>query len=420
MSRLPEATAKPCTVAATEHYVPLPTPQTVGRDREHDGDRGTHHYPQSANFTLTVDDTIVDATPAGAAMLGVPTSALPGLRFTDFVAGNDSPLFAQHREKILNANACHSCVIGLINNDGTHFLARLEGTPVQHDGGRSGLWRAVVTDLRNQIRGEAPLTDPAVPDRCFTAHTLTAHTAERDRRTGDTNVDAFERSPQSSALQTASVLAHELAQPLTAIMNYIEACRRTMEPCRGRIPDRAFVCADKAIHETSRAGQLLHRLRRLVEKGEAKRVEECINESIEAAAATMRERARETGVRVDVNLAPGLPPALVDALQIQQVIVNLVRNAIEALGNEPRRLIVIESAQRSPESIEIIVSDTGPGLSREVAARLFEPIASRKPQGMGVGLSISRAIIAAHGGKIWADSAPGQGTAFHFTLPIGR
>jgi two-component system sensor kinase FixL len=216
------------------------------------------------------------------------------------------------------------------------------------------------------------------------------------------------------------MLAHELMQPLTAVINYVEACRRTLDNCEGQIPERALNCMDKAVQEASRAGQLVHRLRRLVEKGETDKEAVSINDTIKEATAAILEQARGETVSVRLNLAPALPAVLIDRIQIQQVIANLLRNGVEALVDQPERVLTIGSAQPSDGVVEVTVADTGSGLCPQIAARLFQPVVSRKAQGMGLGLSICRTIIDAHGGKIWATRGPTGGTIFHFTLATAR
>lgn len=437
----------PLAVTRAAPRIPLANTRSLSLLAHKDADKGRgervdldyYLYPPIAYFTLTEEGSIAEVNLAGAAMLGVPRAALVGQSLAQFVARNDEPIFDHHRRKLLNSTSYHTCVIGLINNNGTHFLARLDGTVVRQNATHSRLWRAAVTDLRVRVRREAELRTaqgvhgPAVAEapaarlpsanRAQIIIARPSHAGKKagtDQRMLGSGAVPLALPAEGPSFETASLLAHELMQPLTAMINYVEASRRTMEPCRGRIPDQAFDCMDKAVREASRAGQLVHRLRRLVEKGQAKKARESINETIRDVVATTFADACDKGVTVKLTLASTLPPVMIDQIQIQQVIVNLVRNAIEALADAPERVLVIETARASADFVEITVSDTGPGLCPEVAAHLFQPIGSRKAQGMGIGLSICRTIVTAHGGKIWATANPDGGTAFHFTLPVGR
>jgi two-component system sensor kinase FixL len=137
---------------------------------------------------------------------------------------------------------------------------------------------------------------------------------------------------------------------------------------------------------------------------------------IEEASALSLVGAKEQGVRVTFQFDPDAPYVLADRIQVQQVLLNLIRNAIEAMQESPLRELKIGTSLVDDGHVELTVEDTGPGLAPEVAAQLFQPFVTTKKHGMGVGLSICRTIVESHGGKIWADSKQGEGTTFHFTL----
>jgi two-component system, LuxR family, sensor kinase FixL len=141
---------------------------------------------------------------------------------------------------------------------------------------------------------------------------------------------------------------------------------------------------------------------------------------VEEASALALIGAKEHGVAVRFRTAPGLPNVLIDKIQIQQVLVNLVRNAVEAMAASSRRELTIETAPADTKMIHIGVIDTGPGIAQEIADRLFQPFVTTKTQGMGVGLSICRSIVEAHGGRLWTEPNPEGGTIFRFTLPTAR
>jgi two-component system sensor kinase FixL len=161
-------------------------------------------------------------------------------------------------------------------------------------------------------------------------------------------------------------------------------------------------------------------LRAFVKKGETERRIEDIRATIEEARTLALVDAGQRAVAVEINIEPGLPSALIDKVQIQQVLLNLIRNAIEAMADSPRREIVISGVPAEGDMIEVRVADTGPGLAPLVREKLFQPFTTTKAHGMGVGLSICRSIIEAHGGRLWAADNAGSGTVFCLTLPGAR
>ena len=216
--------------------------------------------------------------------------------------------------------------------------------------------------------------------------------------------------------EMASALAHELNQPLSAMANYLKGSSRLLaaEPVpRERLQDAIQKAGDQAL----RAGDIIRRLRDFVARGEAERRVESLPKLIEEASALALVGAKEHGVRVLFRFTPGVDLVLADKVQIQQVALNLIRNAIEAMDGAPRRVLEVRIDAAADDHAQVTVADTGPGISPDIADQLFQPFVTTKRTGMGVGLSISRTIIEAHGGRIWAEINPGGGTRFCFTLP---
>jgi two-component system sensor kinase FixL len=229
------------------------------------------------------------------------------------------------------------------------------------------------------------------------------------------------RTSRLSAMgQMASALAHELNQPLTAVINYVQACRRMVSTKDAPAVERLHEAMDKAVAQASRAGQIIQRMRQFIQKGETQRQLESINKVVEEASALALVGARESGILVRMELSADLPAVLVDRIQIQQVVLNLVRNSMEALAESERRELTIKTVQANVGLVEVRVSDTGPGLADEVTKQLFQPFVTTKAKGMGLGLSISRSIIDAHGGRMHASPNPGGGVIFSFALPGGQ
>jgi len=216
--------------------------------------------------------------------------------------------------------------------------------------------------------------------------------------------------------EMASTLAHELNQPLTAATLYLNGARRLMDA--GREEDRAQArgAIEEAAAQMLRAGQIIKRLREFVARGESERQVENLPKLIEEACALALVGARETGVHVSFNFDPRAQLVLADKVQVQQVLLNLVRNAIEAMQDEAVRELTISAHRLDEDTVRIDVADSGTGIAPEIAQHLFQPFVTSKQAGMGVGLSISRTIVEAHGGRIWADARPGGGTVFHLTL----
>lgn len=239
---------------------------------------------------------------------------------------------------------------------------------------------------------------------------------ETEARLQELQSELVHISRLSALGEMASALAHELNQPLSAITNYLRGSRTLMSADvidRARISEALGKAGDQAL----RAGQVIGRLRDFVARGEADRRVESLPKLIEEAAALALVGARDLGVRVRYAIDPAADFVLADRIQIQQVLLNLIRNAVDAMEASSRRELTIETAAALGNLALISVKDTGPGISADVKEQLFRPFVSTKRMGMGVGLSISRTIVEAHGGKIWAEEGEGSGAVFRFTLP---
>ena len=217
--------------------------------------------------------------------------------------------------------------------------------------------------------------------------------------------------------EMASALAHELNQPLSAISNYMKGSRRLLENNADERVGMVRDAMDKAADQALRAGQIIRRLRDFVARGETERRVEDVKKLVEEASALALVGAKDSGVRVRFDLATGADFVLADKVQVQQVLLNLIRNAIEAMESCDRRDLVVATARVSDNMVEISVADSGTGIAPDIGAQLFQPFVTSKAHGMGVGLSISRTIIEAHGGTIAPRSNSGGGTIFSFTLP---
>ncbi|MBN9544809.1 MAG: PAS domain S-box protein [Alphaproteobacteria bacterium] len=216
--------------------------------------------------------------------------------------------------------------------------------------------------------------------------------------------------------EMASTLAHELNQPLTAVASYLNGARRLIDGGKPADLPMARGAIESAAEQALRAGQIIRRLREFVARGESDRQVEDIRALVEEASALALVGAREAGVQFTLQAADDVPPVLADKVQVQQVILNLMRNAIEAMSDGAVRELTVTIHSVAGDMVQIDVSDTGSGIASDILPDLFQPFVTSKPHGMGVGLSISRTIMEAHGGQLWAEPRPGGGTIFHMTL----
>ena len=221
-----------------------------------------------------------------------------------------------------------------------------------------------------------------------------------------------------SAMGTmASTLAHELNQPITAVANYVEAIRDLLaDPDPEDFPEIHEALGDAA-REAMRAGHIVRRLRDFVARGEIEKTVESLPNLINEAAAFGLLGANEKSIQTRMDIDHEAASVFVDKIQIQQVLVNLIRNAVDAMGQSAQRLLTIRTLPVQHGFVRVTVADTGPGVVPEVAAQLFTAFVSTKSEGMGLGLSICRTIVEANGGRIWMEPPGGSGgTQFHFTL----
>ncbi|MCW2248451.1 signal transduction histidine kinase [Azospirillum fermentarium] len=219
--------------------------------------------------------------------------------------------------------------------------------------------------------------------------------------------------------QVASTVAHEINQPLAAVSNYVEAAR--MHLGEGQM-DALAPILDRALEQADRADRIIRRIRGFAANRGSDWTQERVDAIVEDACSLGLLGMAGTGVNLFLNLAPECPPVLVDRTQAQQVLVNLVRNAAEATAGRPIRRVTVSVRPlpgSGPPMVEFAVSDTGTGITPEVQASLFRPFFTTKDDGLGIGLAVSRAIVEAHGGRLWCD--PGNpalsGATFRFTLP---
>jgi C4-dicarboxylate-specific signal transduction histidine kinase len=290
----------------------------------------------------------------------------------------------------------------------------------------------VSRDLSEQKNSEAALRnlneslERRVTDRTFElAHANEGLVAERlERAQADLRFQKLQNELSraarvTAASQMAAALAHEISQPLTAVVNSVNAAKRLLARGGPANSLTAQEVTEEAASQALRASEIVRNIRQLGSRGETEKRTEVLASLIEETGALVLSGMAPQEVRLDLELDDGARIVLVNRVQIQQVIINLIRNAFEAMADQEPRQVTLSTRALDDDTIEIAIADIGPGIPGDITGRLFEPFVSSKHDGMGLGLSISRSIIEAHDGKLTAEPNPGGGTIFRFNLPSG-
>ncbi|MDR3536112.1 MAG: PAS domain S-box protein [Acetobacteraceae bacterium] len=285
-----------------------------------------------------------------------------------------------------------------IHKNGSVLHISLTVSPIYDDAGRMIGASKVARDITAARAAEVALRD--AEKRLWEQHQELVHVARL-----------------SELGQMAATLGHEVNQPLTAIGNYLRAGQRLLaadDPAnRPKIEEAIRRAADQAL----RAGEIIRRLRTLARRGESDPRPEPIAVIIEEATSLAEIEARQRGVHVQVEPDQSGQQVMADRVQIQQVLLNLIRNAVEAMDGQTQREVLVTTAVLA-DTVEVSVADTGPGLPAQVRDKLFQPFVTTKSSGMGIGLSICQKIIQSHDGRLWVEANPGGGTIFKFTLRL--
>jgi two-component system sensor kinase FixL len=253
-----------------------------------------------------------------------------------------------------------------------------------------------LTDVTDQRRAEATLH-------------------ESQKRLQELQAELLHASRLSVMGQMLAALAHELNQPLTAVAAYLQACQQMLENSAPPPPD-LVEALELASEQVERSGQIIHRLRSFLSRNAAEKRPEPVVNLLKEAVALAQTGSKEIPVTLEFRSPSNTSWVLADRVQIQQVLLNLIRNAIEAMAGLEKRQISI-TAEPQGEMVCFGVADAGTGISAKIEPQLFQPFVTTKKNGMGLGLSICRTIVEEHGGRIWAQPNPGGGTVFRFTLP---
>ncbi|WP_438011125.1 ATP-binding protein [Sorangium sp. So ce321] len=249
-----------------------------------------------------------------------------------------------------------------------------------------------------------------------------ARRLKRDRAAELKALDAFELAHlnQVSAMrELASSIAHELNQPLAAILSNAQAALRLLEHIPPDIAE-ARAALEDIVADDRRAGKVIQRLRAALPRAAVRVAAQDVNELAREVVRLVSGAALHAGATVRAELAPGLPRVRGDGLRLQQAILHLLGNALDAVARRPpgARLVVVRTRAADGGRVELSVSDSGEGVPPEDLERIFEPFFTTKARGLGVGLSISRSIVEAHGGRLWAERSPGEGATLRCALPV--
>jgi two-component system sensor kinase FixL len=282
-----------------------------------------------------------------------------------------------------------------LRKDGSEFPVEIGLNPIETEEGMMVL--SAIVDITERKTAEAALR-------------------ESQSRLQELHAELLHVSRLSAMGQMASTVTHELNQPLTAISNYVEAARALLGR-GGDLPlSRISDVLERAGEQAIRAGEIIQRLRGFASRGDGEKRIEAITPLVKEAAELAVVGTKLRGISITIQDSSAGAAILADKIQIQQVLLNLLRNAAEAVADQERRDIGLLTEARD-DIVQISVIDNGPGIPEEVQAKLFQPFVSTKKTGMGVGLSICHGIIAAHDGSLWTEPNPEGGTIFHIALP---
>jgi two-component system, LuxR family, sensor kinase FixL len=324
-------------------------------------------------------------------LLGQPMEMLVPQRFHGHHPGLRQAFSAEPRARPMGAGRE---LYGL-RKDGSEFPVEIGLNPIETEEGMMVL--SAIVDITERRTAEGALKE----SQC---------------RLQESHAELLHVSRLSAMGQMAAMMTHELNQPLTAISNYMEAAHTLLERGGDQSLSRISNAIERAGEQASRAGEIIQRWRGFASRGDGEKRTEAITPLVEEAAELALVGTKLRGISITIQDGAAGAAVVADKIQIQQVLLNLLRNAAEAVADQERRDIALLTRARD-DIVRISVVDTGPGIPEEVQAKLFQPFVSTKKTGMGVGLSICQAIIAAHDGSIWAEPNPDGGTIFHLQLP---
>lgn len=322
--------------------------------------------------------------------IGGASSALRGESFYSILHPEDAMLFRQGWEAALAAGGRFENEARVRAADGEYRWFLIRSIPQRSGDGQIARWYGIHIDIEEQ------------------------HRAQQSLVLAQDDLTRFSRT--LSMAEMAASIAHELNQPLTAVVTQAYACREWLSSEPANV-ERASATAEKIVQESTRASAVVKRVRALYRKEAQVREPADMNRLIQELARLLRDETIRRGIPIRLLLARDLPNLEMDPVQIQQVLLNLAVNGMDAMMENPApRQLTIRSEKRSDSEILVTVEDKGPGISKDIADKLFEPFFSTKAQGTGMGLAICRSIVETHNGKLWAENSSKGGAVFQFTV----
>jgi len=322
--------------------------------------------------------------------LGIPAREACDDNFFRILHPEDESIFRHGWQAALVTGANFEIEARIRNRAGIFRWFLVRSIPQRTEDGKIARWYGIHIDIEEQHKAQQSLAR-AHEEQVRIAHTL-------------------------SMAEMAASIAHELNQPLTAVMTHAYACREWLHANPVNV-DRASATADKIVQESTRAGEVIKRVRALFRNEPQVRQKADLGVLIRDTARLLRDEAIRRVISTHLFIAEDLPRIEIDPVQVQQVLINLAMNAMEAMASgQPPLELSIRAEKKSEREVFVSVEDRGPGIPSETAARIFDPFFTTKAEGIGMGLAICRSIVEAHDGRIWAQSLPGGGTAVQFTL----
>ena len=350
-----------------------------------------HVWSASPNGTVDfINERLLD-------FVGLPSDQILRWNWESAVHADDGAKLVADWRAALNSGQPMETEVRLRRADGQHFWFYVRAVPLRDEWGKVVKWYGSGIEIEDRKRTEE----------------------ERERlRQLQSELAHIQRVTTMGEL--AASIAHEIKQPISAASINASTCLLWLE---GQQPDidRAREAVLGIVQNITRASDIMSRIRVLFKKGEQQREWVDVNEAIGEIISLLRSEAGRHEIAIHTELAKELPQVMADRVQLQQVFMNLMRNAIDAIHEaDMAGDLTIKSQRNAVDQLLISISDTGIGLLSEQTDRIFDAFFTTKPQGTGMGLSISRSIIESHGGRLWATGNPDRGTTFQFTLPIGR
>ncbi len=396
-----------------EHQIELELQNEELRRTQHDIEVAYNKYSELYDFApvgyITIDNNllILEANMTSSDILGVIKDRLIGKSLSDFIIDEYQEIIYLHYKKVFSTKIQQRCEIKMKKIDGSEFLAQLQSISVSTHSNPLGQCHLIINDITELKRTEAQLQREIVERK----------RAEASNRQ---HLQTLAHASRLSMMgEMTSKIAHEINQPLTAITAYGNAAMRFLTAKTKRTDD-ITAALEGIIDEAQRAGEIIRHLRGLTRNADIRKSYFNLNQLFSEIIKLVEVEAQWHNVILRQEFSEAISQQiLADQILIEQAILNLAHNAIEAMNNLPKnqRILTFQTIKKEYE-IQIAISDSGPGLSKEAMEQMFNPFFTTKSNGIGLGLSICQSIVKAHEGHLWAKLNAKGGTTVKFTLPI--